>query len=130
MPLPALEPDTKAFWEACREGRLAMLRCRACRWIVHPPRPVCSRCRSRDVVLEDLSGRGTVVTYTVNHQRWMPGLEVPYVIGVVELVEQRGLRLTTNLVDVAPEDVRIGARVTLAWEDGDPPLPVFAVDAA
>jgi acetyl-CoA acetyltransferase/uncharacterized OB-fold protein len=132
MPLPALEPDTKAFWEACREGRLAMLRCRACRWIVHPPRPVCSRCRSRDVVLEDLSGRATVVTYTVNHQRWMPGLEVPYVIGVVELVEQRGLRLTTNLVDIAPEDVRIGMPVGVRFRQmsDEITLPIFAPDAS
>ena len=54
MPLPALEPDTKAYWEACRDGRLAMLRCEECRWIVHPPRPVCSRCRSRRVAPCDL----------------------------------------------------------------------------
>jgi acetyl-CoA acetyltransferase/uncharacterized OB-fold protein len=130
MPLPAIEPDSKAFWEACRDGRLAMLRCRACQWIVHPPRPVCSRCRSRDLVLEDLSGRATVVTYTVNHQRWMPGLEVPYVIGVVELAEQRGLRLTTNLVDVAPDDVRIGmpVRVRFRTMSEEIALPIFAPD--
>jgi acetyl-CoA acetyltransferase/uncharacterized OB-fold protein len=130
MPLPAIEPDTKVYWEACRDGRLAMLRCRACRWIVHPPRPVCSRCRARDVVLEDLSGRATVVTYTVNHQRWMPGLEVPYVIAVVELVEQRGLRLTTNLVNVAPDDVRIGmpVRVLFRKMTDEISLPIFEPD--
>ena len=130
MPLPALEPDTKVYWDACREGRLAMLRCRACRWIVHPPRPVCSRCRARDVVLEDLSGRATVVTYTVNHQRWMPGLEVPYVIAIVELVEQKGLRLTTNLVNVPPEDVRIGmpVRVLFRKMTDEISLPIFEPD--
>jgi len=132
MPLPALEPDTKAYWEACRAGRLAMMRCQACRWIIHPPRPVCSRCRSRDVKLEDLSGRATVVTYTVNHQRWMPGLEVPYVIGVVGLAEQRGLRLTTNLVEVAPEDVKIGMPVRVRFREmsDEIALPVFAPDAS
>ena len=130
MPLPAIEPETKAFWEACREGRLAMLRCQACRWIIHPPRPVCSRCRSRDVAQEDLSGRATVVTYTINHQRWMPGLEVPYVIGVVELAEQRGLRLTTNLVNVAPEAVTIGmpVRVLFRKMTDEISLPIFEPD--
>ena len=130
MPLPALEPDTKVYWDACREGRLAMLRCRACRWIIHPPRPVCSRCRSRDVALEDLAGRGTVVTYTVNHQRWMPGLEVPYVIAIVELIEQRGLRLTTNLVNVAPDAVRIGmpVRVQFRKMTEEIALPIFEPD--
>jgi acetyl-CoA acetyltransferase/uncharacterized OB-fold protein len=132
MPLPALEPDTKAYWEACRDGRLAMLRCRSCRWIIHPPRPVCSRCRSREVALEDLSGRGTVVTYTINHQRWMPGLEVPYTIAIVELAEQRGLRLTTNLIDVAPADVTIGMPVHVQFRkmSDEISLPVFAPDAS
>src|SRR5262249_38875276 len=97
-PLPALEPESEAYWTACREGRLELTRCRACRWFVHPSRPVCSRCRCRDVAPETLSGLGTVVTYTVNHQRWMPGLEVPYLIAIVELVEQQNLRLTTNIV--------------------------------
>jgi acetyl-CoA acetyltransferase/uncharacterized OB-fold protein len=130
MPLPAIEPDTKAFWEACRDGRLAMLRCRACRWIVHPPRPVCSRCRSRDVALEDLSGRATVVTYTVNHQRWIPGMEVPYVVAVVELAEQGNLRLTTNLVGCAVEDTRIGmpVRVVFRKASDEIALPVFEPD--
>jgi acetyl-CoA acetyltransferase/uncharacterized OB-fold protein len=132
MPLPALEPDTKVYWDACREGRLAMLRCRACRWIVHPPRPVCSRCRAREVALEDLSGRASVVTYTVNHQRWMPGLEVPYVIAIVELAEQRGLRLTTNLVNVAPDAVRIGmpVRVQFRTMTDEIALPVFEPDGS
>jgi len=130
MPLPALEPDTKVYWEACREGRLAMLRCRACRFIVHPPRPVCSRCRSREVALEDLSGRATLHTYTVNHQAWMPGLPVPYVIGVVELIEQRGLRLTTNIVGVEPEQVKIGMPLRVAFRKmtDEISLPIFEAD--
>src|SRR5262249_35973794 len=115
-PLPAIEPESKAFWTACREGRLEMTRCRVCRWFVHPSRPVCSRCRSRDVAPEPLSGLATVVTYTVNHQRWMPGLEVPYVIAIVELVEQRNLRLTTNIVGCPPDAVSIGMPVKVTFQ--------------
>jgi acetyl-CoA acetyltransferase/uncharacterized OB-fold protein len=131
-PLPAIEPDSEAYWTACREGRLEMTRCQACRWFVHPARPVCARCRSRDVKPEPLSGLATVVTYTVNHQRWMPGLEVPYVIAVVELVEQRGLRLTTNVVGCAPDAVRIGmpVRVTFRKLTDEISLPIFEPDDA
>ncbi len=131
-PLPAIEPDSEAYWTACREGRLEMARCQACRWFVHPARPVCSRCRSRDVKPEPLSGLATVETYTVNHQRWMPGLEVPYVIAVVELVEQRGLRLTTNVVGCAPEAVRIGmpVKVTFRKLTDEIALPIFEPDDA
>jgi acetyl-CoA acetyltransferase/uncharacterized OB-fold protein len=109
-----------------------MTRCQACRWFVHPARPVCSRCRSRDVKPEALSGLATVVTYTVNHQRWMPGLEVPYVIAVVELVEQRNLRLTTNVVGCPPEAVRIGMPVKVAFRTvtDEISLPIFEPDDA
>ena len=126
-PLPAIEPDSEAWWTACHEGRLEMTRCRTCRWFVHPSRPVCSRCRSRDLAPEPLSGLATVVTYTVNHQRWMPGLEVPYVIAIVELVEQRNLRLTTNIVGCPPDAVHIGMPVKVKFQraSDEISLPVF-----
>jgi acetyl-CoA acetyltransferase/uncharacterized OB-fold protein len=131
-PLPAIEPDSEAWWAACREGRLEMARCRRCRWFVHPARPVCSRCRSRELGPEALSGLATVVTFTVNHQRWMPGLEVPYVIAIVELVEQRNLRLTTNIVGCSPDAVHIGmpVKVTFQRASDEIALPVFEPDDA
>ena len=76
-----------------------------------------------------MSGRGTVATFTVNHQPWEPGLTVPYVVAIVELVEQAGLRLTTNIVNCPPEQVRIGMPVRLTFvRDEDVYLPMFAPD--
>jgi acetyl-CoA acetyltransferase/uncharacterized OB-fold protein len=128
MPLPALEPDSEFYWRAARAGRLEMARCQTCGWWIHPARPVCARCRSRDVKPEVLSGDGVVWTYTINHQVWMPGLEVPYVVAVVALAEQENLRLTTNIVDCAPEDVRIGMPVRVRFREvsDEIALPVFA----
>ena len=97
LPVPALIPETEAYWRACRAGRLAINRCQSCGWYIHPPRPVCSRCRSRDVKPQDLSGKGVVASYTINHQAWMPNMKVPFIIALVELAEQKDLRLTTNL---------------------------------
>ncbi|TMB58428.1 MAG: hypothetical protein E6J60_03895 [Deltaproteobacteria bacterium] len=130
LPLPALEPESERFWRACRAGRLEITRCRACGWYVHPPRPVCPRCQAREVSWEAVSGRATVVSYTVNHQRWMPGMEVPYTIGLVELVEQADLRLTTNLVGCAPDAVEIGmpVRVTFREVSDEIALPLFEPD--
>src|SRR5262245_63059702 len=109
-----------------------MTRCRVCRWFVLPSRPVCARGRSRDVAPQPLSGLATVVTYTVNHQRWMPGLEVPYVIAIVELVEQRNLRLTTNIVGCPPDAVRVGmpVKVTFRKVTDEISLPIFEPDDA
>jgi len=129
-PLPALEPETEHFWRACHEGRLEITRCRACGWYVHPPRPICPRCHDRDVGWEPVSGRATIASYTINHQRWMPGVEVPYAIGLVELVEQADLRLTTNIVGCSPDAVRIGmpVRVTFRPVSDEIALPLFEPD--
>ena len=105
-PLPALTPETEFFWTSGADGRLRFLRCSDCYTYVHPPAPVCPSCSSRAVAPEAVTGRGTVLTFTVNHQPWGI-LEPPYVIAIVELAEQPGLRLTTNLVGIAPDDVRL-----------------------
>jgi len=129
-PLPALEPETEGFWKACRAGRLEIVRCRTCGWYVHPPKPRCPKCLGADVGFEPVSGRATLVSYTVNHQPWIPGMTVPYVIGLVELVEQGGLRLTTNVVGCAPEGVKIGMplRVTFDPVSDEIALPLFEPD--
>src|SRR5919198_2136901 len=129
-PLPALEPETERFWRACRAGRLEIVRCHACGWYIHPPRPLCPRCRARDLAWEAVSGRATLVSYTVNHQRWIPGMHVPYIIGLVELVEQSGLRLTTNVVGCSPDAARIGIplRVTFRAASDEVALPLFEPD--
>lgn len=130
-PLPEVDLDSEAFWTGGREGELRITRCRACRLWLHPPRPVCRRCLGDDVVAEPVSGRARVLTYTINHQAWIPGLEVPYVLAIVELVEQRGLRLTTRLVDLAPDEVAIGQSVVVRFEQvEDVWLPVFGPEAA
>src|SRR6266403_1815500 len=129
-PLPALEPETEHFWRACHGGRLEITRCHACGWYIHPPRPVCPRCQSRELGWEAVSGRGTLASFTVNHQRWIPDMDVPYVIGLVELVEQAGLRLTTNIVGCPQDTVRVGMPVRVSFEtmSDEIALPFFEPD--
>ena len=62
-----------------------------------------------------MSGRATVHTFTVNRQPWYPGFDPPYVIAIVELPEQEGLRLTTNIVGCEPADVHIGMDVQVTF---------------
>ena len=124
-PLPALTPETEFFWTSGADGRLRFLRCGDCGYYVHPPTPVCPRCTSRRLTPDPVSGHGTVVTHTVNHQPWGL-LPVPYVIAIVELDEQPGLRLTTNLVGIEPDAVRRGLCVDVCFEHlEDVYLPLF-----
>jgi len=64
-----------------------------------------------DVAPVEVSGRGAVHTFTLAYHTFIPGLEVPYVIAIVELDEQAGLRMLTNIVDCDPQTVAIGMRV-------------------
>ena len=123
--LPRLSEDVAFFWTAGADGVLRLQRCNACGFFIHPPGPLCPRCLSRDLGPHEVSGRGNVETYTVNHQQWIPGGE-PYIIAWVAIDEQPDLRLTTNLVGVEPDDVHIGMSVRVVFEHvEDVWLPLF-----
>jgi uncharacterized OB-fold protein len=127
--LPLVTPQNEHFWTGGASGELRFLRCRACRHWIHPPAPICPACLGRDLAPEPVSGRAEVATFTVNHQPWIPGFDPPYVVAIVELPEQRGLRLTTNLVGCAPEAVRIGMPVRVVFEQHeDVWIPLFEPD--
>jgi hypothetical protein len=124
--LPLVTPQTAHFWQGGGSGQLLILRCSRCRWFIHPPAPVCPRCLARDPAPEAVSGRAVLASFTVNHQVWRPDLNEPYVIGIVELPEQRGLRLTTNVINCPPGDVRIGMTLRVVFEQHeDVFLPLF-----
>ena len=124
--LPLLDIDTEYFWTSGADGHLRVKRCGDCGRYLHPPTPVCSTCRSRAVEPTIVSGRGTVATFTVNHQPWSPGFPPPYVYALVELEEQAGLNLATNIVGCPIEDVRIGMPVEVYFDRyEDVWLPLF-----
>lgn len=76
-----------------------------------------------------MSGRGTVASFTVNHQAWVPDLPVPYVVAIVELAEQPGLRFVSNIVGVTPDEVHIDMPVRVTFEQvEDVWLPLFKRD--
>lgn len=124
-PAPADDPLHRFFWASGADGVLRMLRCTDCGYWLHPPSPRCPSCSSAAVAPQPLSGRATVYSFTVNVQQWVPD-QPPYVYAIVELAEQAGLRLTTNVVGCAPEDVRIGQSLRVAFvHRHDVYYPVF-----
>lgn len=115
---PALDDSNRFFWTSGEDGRLRFLRCQSCGLYLHPPQPRCPECWSRAVVPEVVSGRGEVHSFTVNHQSWDGGTE-PYVIVLVAIAEQEGLRLTSNLVGCPVDRVHIGLPVQVTFEQHD-----------
>jgi uncharacterized OB-fold protein len=127
--LAPVTPENAPFWTGGARGDLLIEWCPSCRRWQHPPAGTCAGCGG-PVEARPVSGRGTVFTFTVNHHRYHPEVPPPYVIAVVELVEQADLRLPTNIVGCDPDDVCIGAPVHVRFErQGDVHVPVFALDA-
>ena len=127
--LPRVTDRNRHFWQGGKVGRLQFLRCRACETWIHPPQPVCPECLGKDLAAEPVSGRAQVLTFTLNHQPWVPAPDHPYCIAIVEIEEQEGLRLMTNVVHCAPEDVVIGMPVRVVFEEQeDVWFPLFEPD--
>ncbi|HLF76994.1 MAG TPA: OB-fold domain-containing protein [Dehalococcoidia bacterium] len=116
--VPAVTDLTQRFWDAAKAGRLAIQRCQSCRYYNHPPKALCDRCQSPDLAFEEVSGNGSVWSFTVMHQKSVAGFEesVPYVTALVQLDEQPMLLLVTNLPGVSEDSILIGARVHVTFE--------------
>ena len=106
--LPTPDAETQPYWDAAKDGRLLIKRCRACTRPHAYPRPFCPHCWSEDVEWEEASGAATLYTYSIVRRNDLPPFNerVPYVAAVVDLAE--GPRMLTNLVDCDLGDVRIG----------------------
>lgn len=132
MPLrrvPSLNDHNRGFWTGGRENELRLRRCQDCRFWMHPPAPICPRCRHAALRWEATSGRATLFTYTVNHKAWNPDVPVPYAIGIVELPEQEGLRLTSNIVHCDVDELFIGMPLRVSFEQQEELfIPVFGPD--
>jgi uncharacterized OB-fold protein len=124
--LPRLGTRDEHVWLGGEHGELRFLRCSVDGTWIHPASPRCPSCLGKDLGPEATSGTGAVHAFTVNHQSWFPGLDPPYVVAIVELDDQQGLRFTTNIVGIAPDEVTIGLPVQVTFEQyGDVWLPFF-----
>jgi uncharacterized OB-fold protein len=81
---------------------------------------------SKNLAPEAVSGDATLHAFTINYQPWIPGLDPPYVVAIVEFPEQVGLRVTTGIVGIDPDDVVIGMPLRVVFENyEDVWLPFF-----
>jgi len=124
---PAPNFDTQAFWDGCARGQLLLQKCMDCDAYRHPPAPICPKCLSPQHDWVEASGQATIFTFVVVRETRARGWDqmVPYVSAVVALEE--GPRMITNIVDIAPEDVKVDmpVQVTFVDAEGDMKLPLF-----
>ncbi len=128
-PLPLPDADGRPFWDACRQHELRAQRCNGCGRFRWPPRGICPACHSWEFEWQLLPGGGTVASFVVVH-RAPPAFaaEAPYVVAYVELDGTDGqVRLLSNVVGCAWQDVTVGMRVNVEFDDVTPEfsLPKF-----
>lgn len=127
-PIPAISAEMRPFYEGAGRGELLVQRCRGCGALRFPARALCSECLSNQADWAPVSGRGEVFSFNVMHQVYHPGFaaEVPYAVVLVKLEE--GPKLISNLVGIAPRDIRIGMPVRVVYEplSDEITLPKFA----
>ena len=117
---PVITAESKAFFDAARQGRLLIPVCTTCTRAHWYPRAICPFCASDKVDWREASGKGTIYTFSI-----MRRVKEPYVIAHVTLAE--GPTMLTNIVACDADDVRIGQTVTVVFQDSDegPPVPMF-----
>jgi uncharacterized OB-fold protein len=130
LPLPQPTILHQPMWDAFKQHRLVVQRCRACDMLFIFAREHCPRCWATDLEWYEVSGRGRLYTYTTVRQPAHPAFNdlVPYVYAIVQLDE--GPRLPSNLMNVALEDVKVDMPLRVVWDDVTPEftLPKFEPD--
>lgn len=116
-PLPHATEASQPFWDGLKAHRVRLQQCEDCGHWIFFPRAHCPACASRRLAWRDVSGVGTLYTYTVARVPTLPEFtdEMPQLLAVVQLDE--GPHLNTTLVGVAPEAVKIGERLRPVFDE-------------
>jgi uncharacterized OB-fold protein len=125
MSAPAVDRDSRPWWEALARHEFVLQRCEACATWRWPARAICNACGSFNWSWQAPSGQATVAGWIVTMHAFLPGFEAPYVVLSARLAEQPDIVLPGGYD--GPTDgagLRIGAELTVGFHDvqaeGDP----------
>lgn len=129
-PLPVPTRESQPYWDGLREGRFLLQYCSGCGRVRHYPRPVCPHCFSMESTFREAPTGGSVHSWTVCHHpfNFFFKASVPYIVALVDM--DAGVRVNAQLRGIAPEGLKIGQRVQLAFEpvDEQVTLPSFVAE--
>ena len=120
-PVPVPDEVSAPFWDAAAAGELVLARCDRCRRFAHPPEPVCPHCLEGTPAFEPAPSTGTVRSWTVVRQSFLPGLDDVLPLVLVDVEVDADVRLIGRLVEGEPA---LGVEVRVVFDVG---VPAFAV---
>ncbi len=111
MPIPEPTPVSQPFWDGLAQHRILVQYSPSAGRYVFYPRTLAPGTLADDLEWREIDGAATLYTYTVARRPtgppWADAL--PQLPAVVQW--DAGPRFSTELVDVEPEDIRIGMRL-------------------
>lgn len=122
-PFPVPSNLSEPFWTNMREGRFTLQKCDACGAFRWTPQWLCTKCHSLDFAWTEVSGRGTVYSFSVVHRPPLPGFKAPYVVATIELDE--GPFMLSNVIGCDPKDVKIGMKVRVAFDKASEEITLY-----
>ncbi|WP_199253662.1 Zn-ribbon domain-containing OB-fold protein [Mycolicibacterium mengxianglii] len=110
-PMPVKTPVSAPFWDALAEHRIRIQYSPSLGQYVFYPRILAPRTLADDLEWREISGAGTLYTFTVAQRPVAPhfAADVPQLLAVVQWDE--GPRFSTEMVNVDADDLKIGMRV-------------------
>jgi uncharacterized OB-fold protein len=113
---PPIDPWTRPFWQAARQGKLMIQQCQSCRRHIFYPRIICPFCFSEQITWVESTGKGKIYTFSVVQNNapstFIP--DMPFIIAIVRLDE--GVQMMTNIVGCDPSQVHCDMPVTVVFE--------------
>ena len=115
-PLPVIQPHSAEFWIGTKQGKLLIQNCDDCHSPMTYPRKFCSECWSTNLGWKESSGKGTIYSFSVTYEGVEPIFhdDLPIILAWIDLPE--GVRMTTNIINCEPENVKIGMNVEVVFK--------------
>jgi len=116
-PMPEPTPVTQPYWDGLREHKILIQYSPSSDRFVFYPRILAPGTLADDLEWRQISGLGSLYTFTITDRPTAPPWvdAQPQLLAVVEWDE--GPRISTEMVNVDPSDLRVGMRVTPVFCD-------------
>lgn len=116
------ESEFRPFWDAAASRALKFPFCQACQKFHWYPMQRCPHCNDTGISWKAIDPAGAVYSWTTVQRSFDAAFahQIPYIVALLEFPKAPGVRLITNLTDVAAADVDFGMIVRPAFDLYDP----------